>query len=51
MSAGVTFREDRQANEFFDIVDKAGGLFEPLPDDSFKVSGTGVRAVLAVLAY
>lgn len=49
MAAGVTFREDRKAREFRDLVDRAGGGIEPLPDLSFKVSGTDVRTVVAVI--
>jgi predicted RNA methylase len=51
MSAGVMFREDRETTEFREMFLKGGGTFEPLPDDAFKVSGTGVRTVLAVLVY
>lgn len=51
MSVGVMFREDRETTEFREMFLKGGGTFEPLPDDAFKVSGTGVRTVLAVLVY
>ena len=49
MAAGVGFREDRATAGFRELVSDAGGLLEPLPEDSFKESGTGVRTVLAVI--
>lgn len=49
MSAGVTFREDRGTAGFRDLVDEAGGVILPLPDDAFKESGTGVRTVLVTI--
>jgi 16S rRNA G1207 methylase RsmC len=49
MSSGVMHREDRETTEFRDMVTRAGGSFEPLPEDAFKVSGTGVRSVLVVI--
>lgn len=49
MSAGVAFREDRVTAEFREMVTSSGGSITPLPDDSFKVSGTEVRTVLVTL--
>lgn len=46
MSAGVTFREDRLSVLFRELVRDSGGSFEPLPDGSFKASGTMVRTVI-----
>jgi len=46
MSAGVTFREDRETADFREMVTATGGSIEPLPDGTFKESGTDVRAVL-----
>lgn len=49
MSSGVTFRKDKLTSEFRDFVDISGGFFEPLPEGSFKESGTMVNTVLAVI--
>jgi predicted RNA methylase len=49
MSSSVMHREDRETTEFRAMWDRAGGTFEPLPEDAFKASGTGVRAVLVVI--
>lgn len=49
MSAGVTFREDRAARDFRGLVLDHTGRVEPLPDGTFKTSGTDVRAVLVTL--
>ena len=49
MSAGVAFRDDRKARDFRATVERHGGAIEALPDDSFRVSGTGVRTVLVTL--
>jgi predicted RNA methylase len=49
MSAGVTFRENKRAEEFRTLVEQMGGWIEPLPEDAFKVSGTGVRTVIATI--
>lgn len=46
MSAGIAFRQDRASVEFRDWIKAHSGWIEPLPDDSFKESGTGVRTVL-----
>jgi len=49
MSAGVTFRQDRLARDFRAMVEERGGVIEPLPEDAFKASGTGVNTVLVTL--
>lgn len=46
MSAGVKFRQDRLATEFRALVESEGGEITDLPDESFRESGTGVRAVV-----
>lgn len=46
MSAGVVFREDKLTTSFRNFVANHGGSIEPLPDDSFRLSGTGVRTVI-----
>ena len=46
MAAGVTFRSDAKYVAFRALVAAMGGRIAPLPDDSFKESGTGVRTVL-----
>ncbi len=48
MAAGITFRQDRKATEFRQLVDRYG-WWEELPEGSFEVSGTGVRTVVVVL--
>jgi predicted RNA methylase len=49
MSVGVTFREDRETTGFRKMAERSGGTIEPLPDDAFKESGTGVRTALVVI--
>lgn len=49
MAAGVTFRTDKLSALFRELVSDGGGSFEPLPDGSFKASGTGVRTVIVTL--
>lgn len=46
MAAGVTFRQDRLATDFRSMVQGLGGIIKPLPEGSFKKSGTGVNTVL-----
>lgn len=46
MSAGIAFRQDRLTVEFREWVKRNLGWIDPLPDDSFKESGTSVRTVL-----
>jgi len=49
MSAGVTFRSDKRTKAFRERIEAMGGTIEPLPDDTFKQAGTGVRTVLVVV--
>lgn len=50
MSAGVSFREDKRACAFRDLVHEHGTM-QPLPDQSFKESGTNVSTVLVSLTH
>ncbi|WP_313329804.1 SAM-dependent methyltransferase [Comamonas sp.] len=49
MAAGVTFRTDSRTQAFNELVQDRGGHIEPLPENSFKSSGTGVNTVIAVI--
>jgi phospholipid N-methyltransferase len=49
MSNGVMFRDNHLTRQFRARVEQLGGYFTPLPEDSFKESGTGVRTVLLVI--
>lgn len=49
MSAGVTFRSDKRTKAFRAMVEALGGEIEPLPDDTFRQAGTGVRTVLVTV--
>jgi len=49
MSAGITFRNDKKAVSFRELIDRVGGEIIPLPEGAFKESGTMVRAVIVVL--
>lgn len=49
MSLGVTFRQDRASAAFRDLVERSGGEFVPVPDGSFRESGTDVSTVIAVV--
>lgn len=46
MSAGIAFRQDRRSVAFREMIQRAGGTIDSLPEDSFKVSGTGINTVL-----
>lgn len=46
MSGGVTFRNNKLTSEFRDLVATRGGTIEPLPEGSFKESGTMVSTVM-----
>lgn len=46
MAASVTFRDTPLYREVRDLVVANGGTIEPLPEGSFKESGTGVNTVL-----
>lgn len=45
-SASVSFRQDKRAVNFREFVDGRRGTIEPLPEGSFKASGTGVNTCL-----
>ncbi|GGZ23497.1 lambda phage type II DNA modification methyltransferase [Streptomyces inusitatus] len=49
MSEGLMWRSDRKTSEFRAMVEEVGGEIEPLPADSFAVSGTNVRTCLLYL--
>lgn len=49
MAAGASFRQDRRAVAFREAVLRLGGEMCPLPEDSFKASGTGVNTLVALL--
>lgn len=49
MSEGPFFRQDRQAVEFRDWLGGHNHTAEPLPDGTFKQSGTGASARLVVI--
>lgn len=49
MSASVTFRETYIYREVRDLIALVGGRIEPLPEGSFKESGTSVNTVLVVI--
>lgn len=49
MAAGITFRQDKKATALRALIDEVGGMIIPLPDESFKESGTLVRTVIVVL--
>lgn len=43
MSASVLWRDNKKTVEFRDLVDSMGGKITPLPDNTFKESGTLVK--------
>jgi predicted RNA methylase len=49
MSAGVSFRQDTRTSNFREFVTRGGGSIEPLPEGSFKTSGTSVNTVLVTM--
>jgi type I restriction-modification system DNA methylase subunit len=49
MSAGITFRQDRKAVAFREMLEAHNGQIIPLPEGSFKESGTGVNAVIVTV--
>lgn len=49
MAAGVTFRTNRLTTEFRDLVDQRGGVIEPVPEGTFKESGTSVNTVVVTI--
>ena len=46
MSPSPFFHTTKKAEEFREWFDSVGGIMEPLPEGSFKPSGTGVNACL-----
>lgn len=48
MSIGFTFRSDKKATAFRELVDNVG-CWSALPEDAFKESGTMVRTVMVIL--
>lgn len=51
MSAGVLFRENREAAMFREKVEAMGGEFQELPERAFAESGTLVRTCLLTLTF
>lgn len=49
MSASVGFRDNKLTTEFRNLVASRGGAIEPLPDGSFKASGTMVNTVIVTI--
>ncbi len=49
MSSSVIFRDNKLARDFRDLVEARDGMFEELPDGSFKESGTMVRTVIVTI--
>lgn len=49
MSCGMTFRMDRRAIAFRNLLNDRGGRWEDLPEEAFKASGTMVRTVMVIL--
>ncbi|MCX5326311.1 class I SAM-dependent methyltransferase [Streptomyces sp. NBC_00120] len=49
MSQGLMYWDDKASVEFRAMVDEVGGEIEALPDNSFAMSGTGVRTCLLFL--
>lgn len=46
MSAGVMFRQNKLTAQFREFVESVGGRFDPLPEGSFRESGTMVNTVI-----
>ena len=49
MSASVLFRTNRKTEEFRNMVYSHGGTITPLPEGSFKASGTNVNTCVALI--
>lgn len=49
MSASVTFRDNKLAKNFRDLIAERGGDIEELPEGAFKESGTMVRTVIVTI--
>ncbi len=50
MANGFTFRTNRTAVDFRDLIAAKGGQVLPLADDAFREAGTGVRTVVVVIS-
>jgi predicted RNA methylase len=50
-SAGVVYRSDRAGCAFRELVDLHDGIIEPLPEGTFKESGTMVNTVLITMDF
>lgn len=50
MANGVMHRSDKRTRAFRDRIDELGGVFEELPANSFKESGTGVNVVMLTVS-
>lgn len=46
MSSGVMFRQNKLTAQFREFVESVGGRFDPLPEGSFRESGTMVNTVI-----
>jgi hypothetical protein len=51
VSASVMWRTDKKTVKFRELIDELGGTIEPLPDDSFKESGTMVKTCVVHLNF
>lgn len=49
MSASVSFRENKLTTDFRNMVAAKGGSIDPLPEGSFKTSGTMVNTVVVTI--
>lgn len=49
MSASVLFRDNKLTTEFRELIDSHEGEIIPLPENSFKPSGTNVNTVIVVI--
>lgn len=49
MSAGVTFRQNKLAASFRELVESRGGTIDDLPEGSFRESGTMVNTVIVTI--
>jgi len=50
MGASVTFRTNLKTDRFKSLLSSCGGEITPLPEDSFKSSGTNVNTVLVTMS-
>ena len=50
MSSGVLFRENKLTKDFRETIADMDGVFEELPENSFRTSGTNVNTVLLTVA-